>query len=78
MAPGRDHQGNSRDPEGRPQSRQPEEVGQILKQAVAFPERLGRLFSKVFGLERGADLEISPREPHAPMDFESLHIRLSN
>lgn len=48
-----------------------EEVRQILKRAVAPPERLGDLFLKVFGAERGADLEVSPREPHEPLDFES-------
>ena len=47
-----------------------EEVRQILKQAVAPPERLGDLFLKVFGPERGADLEIPSREPHEPMDLE--------
>lgn len=48
-----------------------EEVRQILKRAVAPPERLGDLFLKVFGPDRGADLEIPSREPHEPMDFES-------
>jgi plasmid stability protein len=48
-----------------------EEVRQILKRAVAPPERLGDLFVKVFGLDRGADLAIPSREPHEPMDFES-------
>jgi plasmid stability protein len=47
-----------------------EEVRQILKRAVAPPERLGDLFLKVFGPDRGADLEISSREPHEPMSFE--------
>lgn len=47
-----------------------EEARQILKRAVASPERLGDLFLKVFGPDRGADLELSPREPHEPMDFE--------
>ena len=48
-----------------------EEVRQILKRAVAPPERLGDLFLKVFGPDRGVDLEIPPREPHEPMDFGS-------
>lgn len=48
-----------------------EEARQILKRAVAPPERLGDLFLKVFGPARGADLEISSREPHEPLDFES-------
>ncbi len=37
-----------------------EEARQILKRAVASPERLGDLFVKVFGPDRGADLELSP------------------
>lgn len=48
-----------------------EEVRQILKSAVAPPERLGDLFLKVFGPERGADLEIPSREPHEPLDLDS-------
>lgn len=48
-----------------------EEVRQILKRAVAPPERLGDLFLKVFGPDRGADLEIPSHEPHEPMDFGS-------
>lgn len=47
-----------------------EEARQILKRAVASPERLGDLFLKIFGPDRGADLEPSPRTPHEPMDFE--------
>ena len=47
-----------------------EEVRQVLKRAVSPPERLGDLFLKVFGPLGGADLEIPPREPHEPMDFE--------
>lgn len=47
-----------------------EEVRQILKQAVAPPEKLGDLFLKVFGPDRGADLESSPRRPHEPVSFE--------
>lgn len=46
-----------------------EEVRQILTRAVSPPERLGDLFLKVFGPDRGADLELSPREPHEPMDL---------
>ena len=48
-----------------------EEARQILKRAVTSPERLGDLFLKTFGSDKGADLEISPREPHEPLDFES-------
>jgi len=47
-----------------------EEARQILKRAVSPPERLGDLFLKVFGPLGGVDLEIPPREPHEPMDFE--------
>jgi plasmid stability protein len=47
-----------------------EEARQILKRAVSPPERLGDLFLNVFGPLGGADLEIPPREPHEPMDFE--------
>jgi antitoxin FitA len=48
-----------------------EEARQILKRAVASPERLGDFFLNVFGSDRGADLEISSREPHEPLDFGS-------
>ena len=48
-----------------------EEARQILKRAVASPERLGDLFLKVFGSTGSADLEISSREPHEPLDLES-------
>jgi hypothetical protein len=47
-----------------------EEVRQILKRAVAPPERMGDLFLKVFGPSRGADLEPSPRQPHEPVQLE--------
>jgi plasmid stability protein len=47
-----------------------EEARQILRGAVAPPERLGDLFVKVFGPDRGTDLEIPSREPHEPMRFE--------
>jgi plasmid stability protein len=46
-----------------------EEVRQILTRAVSPPERLGDLFLKIFGPDRGADLELPPREPHNPMDL---------
>jgi plasmid stability protein len=47
-----------------------EEARQILKRAVAPPERLGDLFVKVFGPDQGVDLEIPSRKPHKPMGFE--------
>jgi plasmid stability protein len=45
-----------------------EEVRQILKRAVSPPERLGDLFVKIFGPDKGADLELPPREPHDPIN----------
>lgn len=47
-----------------------EEARQILKRAVASPERLGDLFLKVFGPSRGVDLELPPRESHEPPALE--------
>ncbi len=47
-----------------------EEVRQILKRAVAPPERLGDLLLKVFGPARGADLDLPPRQPEEPPDLE--------
>jgi plasmid stability protein len=47
-----------------------EEARQVLTRAVSPPERLGDLFLKVFGPKEGADLEISAREPHEPLDLE--------
>ena len=52
-----------------------EEARQILRRAVSPPERLGDLFVKVFGPERGADLELPPREPHEPMDLNESRDR---
>lgn len=49
-----------------------EEVRQILARAVAPPERLGDLFLKIFGPDRGAALELPSREPHDPMDLRDL------
>jgi len=48
-----------------------EEARQILKRAVASPERLGDLFLKVFGPAKGADLELPTYKPHEPPDLES-------
>ena len=49
-----------------------EEVRQILKQAVATPERLGdlaiRLFSPAYG-GAGAALELPERETHQALEF---------
>lgn len=43
-----------------------EEVRQILKRAVAAPERLGDLALEYFGAN-GVELELPAREPHDPM-----------
>ena len=43
-----------------------EEVRQILRLAVAAPERLGDLALEYFG-PNGVELELPPREPHDPM-----------
>jgi len=48
-----------------------EETRQILKRAVSSPERLGDLFLKVFGPERGMDLELPLRKPHEPEALDS-------
>lgn len=47
-----------------------EEVRQILRQAVAAPTKLGQLFLKTFGAKAGVELELPPREPHEPIEFE--------
>lgn len=43
-----------------------EEVRQILRRAVAAPERLGNLALATFG-PNGVELELPPREPHYPV-----------
>jgi plasmid stability protein len=48
-----------------------EEARQILRRAVSAPERLGDFFLKIFGPERGGDLELPPREVHGPPEFET-------
>jgi plasmid stability protein len=47
-----------------------EETRQILTRAVSPPERLGDLFLKVFGPDRGVDLELPQREIQEPESFE--------
>lgn len=47
-----------------------EEVRQILKRAVAAPERMGDLFSRFFGPENGVELDLPRRGPHEPIDLE--------
>ena len=46
-----------------------EEARQILRLAVAPPERLGDFFLRVFGPENGIDLELPPREAAEPLDL---------
>jgi plasmid stability protein len=46
-----------------------EEARKILTRAVSTPDRMGDLFLKIFGPERGGDLELPPREPHDPIDL---------
>jgi plasmid stability protein len=47
-----------------------EEVRQVLREAVASPERLGDLFLNVFGAARGTDLDLPPRGIHEPLDLK--------
>ena len=46
-----------------------EEVRRILNEAVSAPERLGDLALKMFGPNRGVDLELPERMPHEPVDL---------
>lgn len=46
-----------------------EEVRQILKCAVAAPERASSVFKKYFGSNGGINLELPVYEPHQPLDF---------
>ena len=48
-----------------------EEVRQILRKAVAAPEKLGDLALNLFGPEHGVELEIPERTPHDPLDLGS-------
>ncbi len=47
-----------------------EEARQILRRAVVGPERLGQWAAECFGEAHGAELDLSSREPHEPLDFE--------
>lgn len=47
-----------------------EEARRIIYQAVAAPARLGDVFKKHFGPDKGVDLKLPRRKPHQPMDFE--------
>jgi len=47
-----------------------EEVRQIIKRAVATPEKLGDLAIRLFcSAYKGAELEIPEREIHEPLSF---------
>ena len=47
-----------------------EEARQILRRAVAPPQRLGDFFLEVFGELNGAELELPPKRPHEPLRFD--------
>jgi WD40 repeat protein len=47
------------------------QMAEEASSAVSPPERLGDLFLKVFGADRGADLDLPPRELDTPMDLEA-------
>ncbi|MFO1257511.1 MAG: hypothetical protein U1E78_03730 [Gammaproteobacteria bacterium] len=47
-----------------------EEARIIIAEAVSAPERISDVFKQYFGLENGIDLDISPRKPHDPMNFD--------
>lgn len=46
-----------------------EEARQILREAVAAPDRLGDLAVRTFGPTHGVDLELPDRVPREPMDL---------
>ncbi len=46
-----------------------EEARQILRRAVAAPDRLGDMALRFFGPDHGADLELPEHPPHKPLDF---------
>lgn len=47
-----------------------EEARTIIAEAVSTPERISDIFKQYFGFENGIDLDIPPRKPHDPMDFD--------
>lgn len=47
-----------------------EEVRQILRRALAAPDRLGQFALQCFGPVHGADLDLPPRPPHEPLDLD--------
>ena len=46
-----------------------EEARQIIRRAVAAPERLGELALRCFGPAHGVELELPPQPPHEPLDL---------
>ena len=46
-----------------------EEARQILRRAVAAPDRLGDMALRFFGPDHGVDLELPQHPPHEPWDF---------
>jgi len=46
-----------------------EEVRRILNEVVSAPERLGDLALKMFGPNRGVDLELPKRSLHEPVEL---------
>jgi plasmid stability protein len=47
-----------------------EEVRRLIAQSVSAPENLAALARRCFGPEHGVVLEIPPRQPHEPLEFE--------
>ena len=45
-----------------------EEVRRILNETVSAPVKLGDLTLKIFGPNRGIDLELPERTPHEPVE----------
>lgn len=46
-----------------------EEVRQIIRRAVAAPQRLGELAVRCFGPAHGVELELPQQSPHEPMNL---------
>ena len=48
-----------------------EEARRILREAVSTPGRLGDLAVNLFGPDYGVEVELEPRPPHDPVDFDT-------
>ena len=46
-----------------------EEARQILRRAVAAPDRLGDVALRFFGPDNGIALELPKHKPHEPLNF---------